>query len=31
VRMFTDELLFLSPPDREWIMGKGLLHCLDWA
>jgi predicted TIM-barrel fold metal-dependent hydrolase len=30
VTMFTEELAFLSPPDLEWIMGRGLVECLRW-
>jgi len=30
VTMFTEELDFLSPRDREWIMGRGILGLLHW-
>jgi len=30
VTMFTEELDFLSPSDLEWIMGRGILECLNW-
>jgi predicted TIM-barrel fold metal-dependent hydrolase len=30
VTHFTEALAFLSPQDREWIMGRGLAECLGW-
>jgi L-fuconolactonase len=30
VTLFTEELTFLSSDDLEWIMGRGLVECLDW-
>jgi predicted TIM-barrel fold metal-dependent hydrolase len=30
VTLFTEELTFLSPDDLSWIMGHGLVECLDW-
>jgi predicted TIM-barrel fold metal-dependent hydrolase len=27
---FTEELDFLSASDKEWLMGRALLDCLDW-
>lgn len=30
VKLFTEELDFLSETDREWIMGRGLAECLNW-
>ena len=31
VTLFTEELPFLSQDDLEWIMGRGLVECLDWT
>ena len=31
VTLFTEELDFLSPDDKEWIMGKSLAHWLRWT
>jgi L-fuconolactonase len=31
VRLFTEELDFLSADDKEWIMGKSLAHWLRWS
>ncbi|HEX3484223.1 MAG TPA: amidohydrolase family protein [Micropepsaceae bacterium] len=30
VTMFTEELDFLSASDLEWVMGRGVLECLNW-
>lgn len=30
IRLFTDELDFLSDTDKAWIMGRGLATWLDW-
>jgi predicted TIM-barrel fold metal-dependent hydrolase len=30
VTLFTEELKFLSADDLDWVMGRGLLRCLDW-
>ena len=30
VTAFTEELTFLSADDLDWVMGRGLLRCLDW-
>lgn len=30
VKMFTEEMAFLSAEDKEWIMGRGLAECLPW-
>ncbi len=30
VTMFTEELGFLSASELEWVMGRGVLACLDW-
>lgn len=30
VRLFRDELTFLSPQDREWILGRGVTEWLGW-
>ena len=30
LRLFRDELDFLSAEDREWILGKGIAECLGW-
>ena len=30
VTHFTEALAFLSPQDKEWIMGRGLAECLGW-
>ncbi len=30
VTMFTEELDFLSPAELEWVMGRGVLRCLNW-
>jgi L-fuconolactonase len=30
VTLFTQELEFLSPTDREWIMGRGIAEWLNW-
>ena len=30
IRLFTDELDFLSDTDKAWIMGRGLAKWLDW-
>src|SRR5258708_18881049 len=30
VTMFTEELDFLSASELEWVMGRGVLACLDW-
>jgi L-fuconolactonase len=30
VRLFTDELPFLSDEDREWVLGRGVMAWLDW-
>jgi len=30
VTLFTEELHFLSPQDKEWIMGRALAHWLRW-
>jgi predicted TIM-barrel fold metal-dependent hydrolase len=29
--LFTEELPWLSPPDQEWIMGRGLSEWLGWS
>lgn len=31
VTLFTEELAFLSPSDKEWIMGRGIAEWLNWA
>ena len=31
VTLFTEELDFLSPTDKEWIMGRGIAEWLNWA
>ena len=28
--MFTEELDFLSADELEWVMGRGVLACLNW-
>jgi L-fuconolactonase len=30
VTLFTQELDFLSADDLEWVMGRGLMECLEW-
>jgi predicted TIM-barrel fold metal-dependent hydrolase len=30
VKLFTEEMDFLSDSDRGWIMGRGLAECLGW-
>jgi predicted TIM-barrel fold metal-dependent hydrolase len=30
VTLFTDELEFLSADDLEWVMGRGIVECLQW-
>jgi L-fuconolactonase len=30
IALFTEELPFLSPSDREWVMGRGLCEWLGW-
>jgi hypothetical protein len=30
VKLFIEEMDFLSDLDREWIMGRGLAKCLGW-
>src|ERR1700704_2682086 len=30
VTMFTEELSFLSASELEWVMGRGVLACLNW-
>lgn len=30
VRLFTDELPFLSGEDKEWVMGRGVMEWLGW-
>ena len=30
LRLFREELDFLSADDREWILGKGIAECLGW-
>jgi L-fuconolactonase len=30
VTLFTEELDFLSPTDKEWIMGRGIAEWLNW-
>jgi predicted TIM-barrel fold metal-dependent hydrolase len=30
VRLFTEELAFLSAEDKEWILGRGIAACLRW-
>jgi hypothetical protein len=30
LKLFTEHMDFLSPSDKEWIMGRGLAECLDW-
>ena len=30
VTLFTEELEFLSGDDLEWVMGRGLMECLQW-
>lgn len=30
VRLFTDELPFLSGEDKEWVMGRGVMEWLRW-
>lgn len=30
VKLFTEEMHFLSDSDREWIMGRSLTECLGW-
>jgi predicted TIM-barrel fold metal-dependent hydrolase len=30
VTLFTEELDFLSPSDKEWIMGRGIAEWLNW-
>ena len=31
ITLFTEELPFLSPSDKEWVMGRGLCEFLDWS
>jgi L-fuconolactonase len=31
VRLFTDELPFLSGEDKEWVMGRGVMEWVDWT
>jgi L-fuconolactonase len=30
VTLFTEELDFLSAEDLEWVMGRGIMRCLNW-
>jgi L-fuconolactonase len=30
VRLFTDELPFLSDDDKQWVMGRGVTEWLEW-
>jgi hypothetical protein len=30
VKLFTEEMDFVSAADQEWIMGRGLAECLNW-
>jgi predicted TIM-barrel fold metal-dependent hydrolase len=30
VKLFTEEMDFISAADQEWIMGRGLAECLNW-
>jgi L-fuconolactonase len=30
VTLFTEELDFLSADDLEWVMGRGIMQCLQW-
>ena len=30
LRLFRDEMDFLSAEDREWILGKAIAECLPW-
>jgi hypothetical protein len=30
VKLFTEDMDFLSASDKEWIMGRGLAECLHW-
>lgn len=30
VRLFTDELPFLTDEDKEWVMGRGVMEWLQW-
>lgn len=31
VRLFTDELEFLTGNDKEWVLGRGIMEWLEWA
>jgi len=30
VTLFTEGLDFLSAEDLEWVMGRGIVECLQW-
>lgn len=30
VKLFTEDMDFISDADKEWIMGRGLAECLNW-
>jgi predicted TIM-barrel fold metal-dependent hydrolase len=30
VKLFTEQMDFISATDKEWIMGRGLAECLNW-
>jgi len=30
VALFTEKLDFLSGEDLEWVMGRGIMECLQW-
>jgi L-fuconolactonase len=30
VTLFTEALDFLSAEDLEWVMGRGIMQCLQW-
>jgi hypothetical protein len=30
ISMFTDEIFWLTPEDKEWIMGRGICEWLGW-
>lgn len=30
VKLFTEQMDFISAADKEWIMGRGLAECLNW-
>jgi predicted TIM-barrel fold metal-dependent hydrolase len=31
LHLFTEELDFLTPSNRDWVMGRGILQCLGWT